>query len=396
MKHFYALLLPFLFLGLFGSASAQFLASNGVSPHPSAGENTLINDAPEWQKQQDLVSGHISGGKLARMRDVSEAIVSYFHDSCITEGGFSPVWHGEYFSDSRGSGKDMKFGVRCEFSDNKTSLVVLANNMNSLLMEPLVVNNQEIAAIRPSSGPDKDHLYFEYEAAGVEAAGGVAAGAEGNNGAGNGAQGAETLRNRVWLVSTGGQLPFVPVSRAEYLKEARMELTAARNAIVAKMKNNMPLRSAEIQNADKKAGLEQLATLYSGMDLQVRAKMFLTGYKTDEEYQNENIAQATAGLDSTIALMGRLSVRMTAAALAKPAIVSVSAAEFNGFEDGHGGKMLIRPNPAYASGECNANAPRYLLVRWQYDPSEPLTGAIDKQIRERFDAQRLKEAVKAL
>jgi hypothetical protein len=380
MKHFYALVFPF--LAFFGPASAQFLASNGVSSHPLPGESIPVNDAPEWQKQQDEVNGHIPGGKLARMKNVSEAIVSYFHDSCITEGEFSPVWHGEYFSDPRGSCKDMKFGVQCDFSDNKASLIVLANNMNSLLMEPLVVNNQEIAAIRPSSGPDKDHLYFEYEGT--------------SDGANDGSQRSENLRYRVWLVATGGQLPFVPVSRAEYLKEARMELTAARNVIVANMKNNMPVRSAAIQDADKKAGLEQLATLYSGMDLQVRTKMFLTNYKTDEEYQNENIDRETAGLDSTIALMDRLRVRMTAAALAKPAIVSVTAAGFNGFEDGHGGKMLIRPNPAYVSGEGNANTPRFLLVRWQYDPSESMTGAIDKQIRERFDGERLKEAVKAL
>jgi hypothetical protein len=124
--------------------------------------------------------------------------------------------------------------------------------------------------------------------------------------------------------------------------------------------------------------------------------MFLTQYKTDEEYQKDNIDKGTADLDSTIALMDRLQGRSPAADLAKPAIVSVPAAEFHGFGDGPDGKMLIRVNPAYSSGEGRVNAPRFLLVSWQFDPAAPMTGCIDRQIRERFDGQRLKEVIQTL
>lgn len=378
MKYFYALV--FLILALSSSGSAQFLASNGKGPAPLTAERAPV---PEWQKDQDQVTGHISNRKLARMRNVSKAIVSYFHDSCITEGGFSPVWHGEYFSDNQGSGKEMKFSISCNFSDKKANLTILAGNMHSLLMDPLVVNNQEFLAIRPSLGPDKDHPYFEYNAPAVETAV-------------NGSPDSGILHYRVWVVATGGQLPYIPVSRAEYLQEARLELIDAKNAIMATMKNNMPVRPATIQEADRKAALDQLAALYSGMDLQVRTKMFLNQYKTDEEYQKENIDKGTADLDSSIALMDRLQWRSPAADLAKPAIVSVPAAEFQGFEDGHDGKMLIRRNPAYSSAECKANAPRFLLVSWQFDPAAPMTGSIDRQIRERFDCQRLTEAIQTL
>src|SRR5450432_1843907 len=110
MKHFYALVFPILVFC--GSGSAQFLASDGMGPAPLTSESAPV---PEWQKDQDQVTGHISNSKLARMRGISKAIMSYFHDSCITEGGFSPQWHGEYFSDNRGSGKDMKFSIQCNF-----------------------------------------------------------------------------------------------------------------------------------------------------------------------------------------------------------------------------------------------------------------------------------------
>jgi hypothetical protein len=149
-----------------------------------------------------------------------------------------------------------------------------------------------------------------------------------------------------------------------------------------------------MQETDKKAALDQLATLYSGTDLQVRTKMFLNHYKTDEDYQKENIDRGTAELDSTLALMDRLQSRSTSAELDMPAIVSVSAAEFRGFEDGQDSKMLIRINPAYLAAAGNADAPRFLLVRWQYDPSEPKAGGIDKQILARFDGRKLKGALR--
>src|SRR4249919_2450995 len=52
-------------------------------------------DAGDWQKQQDQVYGHISSNRLARMKNLTEAIIAYFHHSCITEESLTPAWHGE-------------------------------------------------------------------------------------------------------------------------------------------------------------------------------------------------------------------------------------------------------------------------------------------------------------
>jgi hypothetical protein len=392
MKQIYALLFSlFLFSA---SCFSQYLATNSTEANPLLRISLPVAESqplsPEWQKDQDLVNGHISNSRLVKMRNVTEAIVGYFQDSCIMEGEYGPVWHGEYFADGRGSGKEMKFGIQCNFEDQKARLTILSNDMRSLLMEPLVVNNQQFLAIRPVSGSCADCPYFEYAA---EAAGSEPNADHSGTIAGQAGEG-KPLRNRVWLVATGNQLPYVAVSRAEYLKEARLELTVTRNAIIADMKKNMPLRSAAMQETDKKAALDQLAALYSGTDLQVRTKMFLNHYKTDEDYQKENIDKGTAELDSTLALMDRLQSRSTSAELDMPAIVSVSAAEFRGFEDGQDSKMLIRINPAYLAAAGSADAPRFLLVRWQYDPSEPKAGGIDKQILARFDGRKLKGALR--
>ena len=394
MKHIYVLLFPL--LALSGSSSAQYLTENITAANPLLlTRKTAGSDLRVWQKEGDRVNGHISSGKLAKMKNVTEAVVAYFHDSCITDGRYSPSWHGEYFSEKRGSGKELRFSVQCNFYDQKANLAILAGDLSSLLMEPLKVNGGQFLAMRAVKGLKKDCAYFDYSAGDDgNTTGGNANDANITSGNANDANG---TRCRVWLLSmVRDQLPFIPVTRAAYLKEARLELIAIKAGIAADITKNIPVRAAGIQEADKKAALDQLATLYSGMDLQVRTKMFLSSYHSDEDYLKENIAKGTAALDSTLALMDRLLNHSRTEDLNKPAIVSVQAADFRGFEDGYGEKMLVKVNPACyvaAGADAGGEEPRFLLVRWQYDPSEAMAGAIDKDLQEKFDAEKLKDAL---
>jgi len=83
-------------------------------------------------------------------------------------------------------------------------------------------------------------------------------------------------------------------------------------------------------------------------------------------------------------------ISLPADQLAKPAIVSVQAADFTGFEDGHGDKMLIRVNAAWLNAGLGGEKPRFFLVSWQYNPSVPVANDLGKQIQEKFNGKKLK------
>jgi hypothetical protein len=87
--------------------------------------------------------------------------------------------------------------------------------------------------------------------------------------------------------------------------------------------------------------------------------------------------------------MDSLLNHLSAEQLNKPAFVSVQASDFQGFEDGHGDKMLIRMNAACFNSNLRADKPRFFLVSWQYDPSEPRANEIDRLINEKFDSREL-------
>jgi hypothetical protein len=378
MKPFFALFS--LFFVFSGNPFAQATAKNSASSNPSVIREGQAPPSQHWEKEKDLVNGHISHSKLSRMQHVTKAIMSLLQDSCIAERYCTPVWHGEYFSEKTSPGPHMKFGVSCHFFDQKAHLTIMANDIGPLL-DHLVVNNQDFLTIKPIVSVKNDCAYFEYDT---------------NNTGDTETAGTKTLRSKSWLVITSDtagkmKLPYSPVTRKEYLQEARKEINSNKNRIIEDLKHKMPVHSAEDQEADKKAVREQLSSVYSGIDLQVRMRIFLKNYKTDEQYLKENTDRETSDLDSTLHLMDSLLNHLSSDDLNKPAIVSTEAAGFRGFGNGNADKMLIRMNPAYFNPYLGGEKPQFFLVCWHYDPSEPIDEGIDRQMREGFDCQKLKD-----
>jgi hypothetical protein len=318
-----------------------------------------VHTPREWVKEKDQINGRISHSKLIKMQGITDAMVTFLHDSCFSDVDFSPIWHGEY---SQG-----KFGIQCRTEDNNSQFTIMANDLSPLLRY-LTVNGKEVAGIRPVAGVQDDCRYFEYE-------------------------NEDHTRTITWLVtSKREQLPYIGITRKEYLQEARAELTEIKNALIARIKFKTPLRPAAVQEAEKKAAMDELNHHYSGADLQVRMRLFVKDYQSDEAYLQSSIDKATAEVNRTLRLMDSLASRSTAAELGKPAMVSVEAIDFQGFEDdGTDRNMLVRMNPAYFDANLSSGQAQLFLVSWSHDPSMPSAVSIDHQIRENIGFWQLQE-----
>ena len=196
----------------------------------------------------------------------------------------------------------------------------------------------------------------------------------------------------MWLITAAnGRVPFIPVSRKEYLVQAKAELTAMVKSIEAGWKLKVPVRPAAAQEAERKAVVDQLKTMYTGADLDIRVRIYLRSYKTDEQFLQQNIAIETAGFRATIRVMDSLAAHLKASELAKPAVVSVAAADFRGFEDGQTNYMLIRMNAAYFNNGLSDEKPQLFLVTWHYDGANASAVELDRQLTEKMDGQGLRE-----
>lgn len=322
--------------------------------------------AHQWQKNADLVIGHIRNTTLNRMKNTTADIISCFRDSILTQGEFSPVWHGEYFPAVNG-GPQIRFGVRCIFYNNEDSaqdsnndLTVFANDISPLLGH-LKLNFTEYTTVK-SAG---DQGYYEFDMA-------------------NG------LHVKAWLITADStSSPYIAVSRKEYLEEAKKELDALKDIVISDDRGRIHIRTAAEQEAEKQQMLQQLRSTYSGVELETRTRIYLNNYMKDPDLLIQTIARDVAGYNKTIRMIDSILRNSTAQDLAKPAVVSVDAAHFCGFEDGHANTTtLVRMNANYFTGTAD-QAPKCLLVCWRYNPSESLATGIDRQLSEHFDGQQL-------
>jgi hypothetical protein len=375
---------PFTFLLLFAFpffSFAQALADNtSVAGNPATrgSSNTTAaqtvknanSPAPapllSWRQEEDLVNGSISKLTLSKMRGVTTTLMSVLRDSCFIEGSYAPTWHGAYLSARNSGGVLMQFGVDCHFADQHAELTITANDLHPLLGH-LAVGHQQFLTMDISPAVKNGGQYFEY------------AGMDGN------------VTVKRWLITTGiDQLPYMAVTRKEYLQAAKLELATIKRSIIAAVKEKASVRPAAVQEAEKKAMIDQLKAMYTGFALEVRMRQYLKNYRTDEEYLKDNTDNETAAADSTMHLMDDLLAHLPATELGKPAIVSVPAIDFNGFEDGHTDKMLVRINPTYFNGGLSDEKPQFFLVEWRYDASNAAAADIDQQLTQNFDRQQLK------
>ena len=379
MKHFYTLLSLIIVLPAISNAQAlvdNAAASGMYVSNKKLPETEGATPAPktqQWERQQDRIAGHINRNTLEKMKSTTETLAAFLQDSALSIEQYNPVWHGEYFPEKAAGSPLMRFALSCSFYDNTTNrskadLLIMANDI-SPMVQSVQLNGHALLGLKPAAATNTDCPYFEFSPAG-----------------------ADNLRLKFWLVSAdNSRLPYAGITRREYLQEASAELTALRNRLTDRIKAQTPIRSSAIQEAEKKSAIDEINNTWSGVEREVRMRMFVKNYCSDEDYQKKSITKHTAGLDSTLHLMDSL-LHQPAADLNKTAIVAGEAADFQGFADGNAdASMLVRLNAAFVNPAIPVEKPQFFLVCWRYNPDEAQAAGLDKQFTHQFNSGRLRD-----
>jgi len=331
---------------------------------------------PEWKKQQDRVNGRISRNTLEKMKSTTETLAGFFQDSSFSTGQYNPVWHGEYFPERSGTASLTRFAFSCSFYDNEATrstadLLIMANDISPMI-QSVKVNGHDFISLKPAASATANCPYFEFTPADANAV--------------------ANIRLKFWLVSTDNtRLPYTPITRKEYLQEARAELTATKTRLIDRIKEQSPVRSTAIQEAEKKQAIDEINNTWSGAERELRMRLFGKNYLSDEDYLKLSIEKHTGGLDSTIHLMDSL-LHKPSADLNKPAFVSGEAADFRGFDENDtNASMLVRLNSTFVNPNLSSEKPQFFLVCWRYNPDDAKAVELDSQFTQQFDAGRLRD-----
>jgi hypothetical protein len=361
-------------------------------------------NAQQLVSTASLVTGHISHDKLNGMKARTQTLVQLVHNCLTADNGESPnpIWHGEYLAGRSSSGELLRFGAQCSFYspdnivDKKAELLLLANELSPLLGH-FTINGNDYGTIGAAISHRNGCLYFELPT------------------------------TAFWLITAdSSRLPYIPVTRREFLLEIRTQLIRDTSYISTEWRSNVAIRPAAVQEAEKQGQLRQLKTLYTGADLEVRTNIFLRNFTSDEVYLQKQISLATAVCCARLHLVDSL-LHTHPADLDRPACLSTQTAaagqpatqaqrnralsqsaqaypalspttrldpalSFDGFADNLPGSiLLVRPNPAAFDPALGAEKPQFLLLGWRFDPTAHFAASLDQQLRDNLDTRQLQD-----
>jgi hypothetical protein len=212
-----------------------------------------------------------------------------------------------------------------------------------------------------------------------------------------GGQGRELHHDRYVLIHRKGELPYIPVTRKQYLDRALIYLNKFYDKMI-KSFDLVPVRSLEEQEALKNKTLDDYKKKY-GSDpkkLQSAVDYYLSSYQTDQQRRDDQENIIVKNKNAVLKLYQDALEKSTADNLLDaPAIVSAlnptgNAPVFSTEEEG--GTMLVTENPEYLRKDLPKDVPQFIVINWQWGTSIQ-DETLRKLFEENFEVEKLQAMI---
>ena len=205
-------------------------------------------------------------------------------------------------------------------------------------------------------------------------------------------------RGRQILIHRDGMLPYIPVTRKQYLDRCIVFTTRLHDKIIEGVKQ-MPVRSGEEQEKEKKAKLDKFQKQFANDEKKLKANVdfYLSQYKTDQQVRDEQVAKAKEIKERELKVfIDELEKTTSEGLLNSPAIIlamyyTVPAV----FEtDPQKGYMLITENPDYIRRNLPGYVPQFIVLTWKWNPDVyPAQKSYEKLLLEDFPVEKLQAMI---
>lgn len=205
-------------------------------------------------------------------------------------------------------------------------------------------------------------------------------------------------RVRSVLVHRKGILPYIPVTRKQYLDHSIQHLTEIFDYMTNTVRR-MPVRSLAEQEAEKQRTLEKYAKTYGNDPKRLKSATdyYLSGYQTDQQRRDEQVSKAVQNRNDIVKrYQDELEKTTREGSLDSPAItLLVHSPDMTTpifVTEAENGKMLITENPAYIRKDLPKHVPQILVLYWSWNDWEPQK-KIAKIVEESFPIEKLEAMI---
>ena len=177
------------------------------------------------------------------------------------------------------------------------------------------------------------------------------------------------------LIHRKGILPYIPVTRKQYLEYCIIYHTKLHDEVIKNFEQ-MPVRSLEDQEKEKKAKLDKFQKDFGNDPKKLKANVdyYLSGYQTDQQRRDEQVVKAKKNKeDEQKKFTDELEKTTKEGLLNSPAMVLVKYySSPSVFETSpEKGLMLVTENPGYIRRELPKHVPQFFIVSLTWDDWAP-------------------------
>ena len=206
------------------------------------------------------------------------------------------------------------------------------------------------------------------------------------------------------LLHRKGESPFIPVTRKQYIDYSINYLNHYFDETI-KFAKQVPVRSLEVQEAEKKKSLEKIEEDYKNNTYQRDAirKNFLDTYKTEQQLRDETVNITIKLKESGIKRYKEALEKSKADKLldAPAEVFQLFSVEENipVFSSGaEGGKMLVTENPSYFRKDLPKYTAQFMVLYWSWVSDFPMYGGAQgvyyrKMIEDNFPIDKLQAMI---
>ncbi len=370
MKKSWTLLIAFVMPSLFLTAqgSAQDCTPEILAQKPG-----------QWHKSPDF-NLNLPKGILSQAKKVVAPVSKLFFEVYPQPRGCEAKWYESYGSGNYDIGLAQSYGFISGYfmyycKGNKKDFflggetddwIYILANYCWMLNDFLTVNGKKYWTLRRPTEVKEGMLYFDYPISSSR-------------------PDPKGLWVYAWMITYPGKLPYKPITRKEYLLEARQEVAKTQIEVIEKVKKSTRIRPVAEQEAAKNKEVQYLKKSYP--DNRRGWQRYLEDYQTDEQRLQGTIDHMTKQYQATLRIMDNLLKDLSAEELQKPAVVSVIATAFKGFEDDfkeRNANMLIRWDPDYFDKKLSKAVPQFFTVLIRENRRELPSVEITRLVKEKF------------
>jgi hypothetical protein len=196
------------------------------------------------------------------------------------------------------------------------------------------------------------------------------------------------------LVHRKGEIPYIPVTRKQYLHKCIAHLTKSLGTTIKDFEQ-LPMRTIAEQEAEKKQTIAKMEKDF-GKDpqaLKSAVDYYLSGYKTEQEIRKEQVAELIKHKEAVLKhYRDELEETTNKGLLNSPAIIPMKIYDPDEylpiFVEENIGWMIMTANPKYMRKEMPKYVPQFFVVEWVWNEWKSQAD-IGKLVEEKFPFDKL-------